>query len=155
MQIRLEELLIKEAIKAKLELHSRDEVIEKSGELLVAAKAIQTEYIKAMKRTMDELGPYCVISPGFALLHARPEDGVNRSCLSLITLKEPIAFGHSSNDPVDLVFTLGAVDKQSHINALAELAGYLANSDFLQILRECDDSETLVNSIFSYIKKGK
>lgn len=153
MHMRLEDLFIQEAIKAKLDLHSRDEVIEESGRLLVAAKAVRPEYIDAMKRVMDELGPYCVISPGIALLHARPEDGVNRSCLSLITLKEPIPFGHSSNDPVDLAFALGAIDKQSHIKALAELAGYLADSDFLQILRKNHDSKTLVNSIFSYIRR--
>jgi mannitol/fructose-specific phosphotransferase system IIA component (Ntr-type) len=151
----LEDIFIQEAIQAKLDLHSRDEVIQKAGELLAAAKAVRPEYIDAMKRVMDELGPYCVIAPGIALLHARPEDGVNRSCLALITLKSPVPFGHSSNDPVDLAFALGAVDKQNHIKALAELADYLSNEDFLQLLRESLDSDSLRKSIFSYIKSRK
>lgn len=153
--MQLDELLVPEAICAKIELNTRNEVISKAGELLLTAKLIKPSYIKAMIRVMDELGPYCVITPGIALLHARPEDGVVKTCLSLITLKNPIPFGHSSNDPVDLAFALGALDKQSHIHALAELAGYLSDADFLRILRESQTSKTLVNSIFTYINKRK
>ena len=153
--MQLNELLIREAIQAKLDLHTRDEVIRKSGELLVCAGAVEPRYAVAMKQVMDELGPYCVIAPGIALLHARPENGVIKSCLSLITLKTPVIFGHSSNDPVDLAFALGALDKKSHINALAELAGYLSNQEFLRILRDCTETDILRNSIFDFLKKGK
>ena len=153
--MQLDELLIREAIQAKLDLHTRDEVIRKSGELLVSAGAVEPRYTDAMKQVMDELGPYCVIAPGIALLHARPENGVIKSCLSLITLKTPVVFGHSSNDPVDLVFALGALDKKSHINALAELAGYLSNQEFIRILRDCAETDNLRNSIFDFLKKGK
>jgi len=155
MEMHLDQLLIRKAIQAKLDLRTRDEVIEKSGELLVAAGAIEPRYTAAMKRVVDELGPYCVIAPGIALLHARPDDGVKRTCLALITLKTPLAFGHSSNDPVDLAFALGATDKQSHISALAELAGFLSDDKFLRILRESEDSAVLQESIFDVLHNRK
>jgi PTS system ascorbate-specific IIA component len=108
-----------------------------------------------MKKVMNELGPYCVIAPGIALLHARPEDGVKKACLSLITLKKPVPFGHSTNDPVDVVFTLGARNKEDHIEALAELADYLLQEKFLQILRGCENSQNLQMEIFEYIERKK
>ncbi len=153
--MQLEELLIKSAIRAKLPLQTREEIIQKAGEILAEVNAIDPRYIDAMKQVMNELGPYCVIAPGIALLHARPEDGVKKACLSLITLKNPVCFGHSTNDPVDLVFTLGARDKNSHIEALAELASYLSKEDFLNILRGCKTSQKLQEEIFKYMKSRK
>ncbi len=144
------ELFVPEAIQAKQELADRAAVIQQAGNLLAAAGAVKTEYVSAMQRVMDELGPYCVIVPGIALLHARPEDGVLRSCLGLITLKKPVVFGHTSNDPVDLAFALGAMDKHSHIKALAQLAEYLSREDFLNGLRELEDTQSLKEFIFSY-----
>jgi len=153
--MRLIQLIVQEAIRAKLDLESRDEVIYQAGDLLVQAGAVEPGYVKAMKRVMDELGPYCVIAPGIALLHARPEDGVIRTCLSLITLKTPVAFGHSSNDPVDIAFALGAIDKRSHIEALAELAEFLSKEDFLQSIRDAQDTASLQKSILSFLNSGK
>jgi len=148
----LYELLVPEAIQAKQELADRTAVIQRAGELLAAAGAIEPGYASAMQRVMDELGPYCVIAPGIALLHARPEDGVLRSCLGLITLKTPVVFGHSTNDPVDLAFALGALDKQSHIRALAQLAEYLSQEGFLCGLREAATTDVLKDFIYSYSK---
>ena len=151
----LKDLLVSDAIVAKLDLLSRDQVIEKAGGLLVSAVTVLPQYIEAMRKVMEDLGPYCVIAPGIALLHARPENGVIRSSLALVTLKHPICFGHSTNDPVDLAFALAANDKKSHIDALAELAGYLSESNFLRVLRENTNSLSLKNSIFSYIDNRK
>jgi mannitol/fructose-specific phosphotransferase system IIA component (Ntr-type) len=146
----LAELFVPDAIQAKQTLADRAAVIQQAGGLLAAAGAVKPEYVGAMQRVMDELGPYCVIAPGIALLHARPEDGVVRSCLGLVTLAKPVVFGHSTNDPVDLAFALGALDKQSHIRALAQLAEYLSQDAFLAGLRKASSDELLKEFIFSY-----
>ncbi len=153
--MQLEDLFVKDAIKAKLPLKTREEAIQTAGELLVEVGMVEPRYILAMKKVVDELGPYCVIAPGIALLHARPEDGVKHECLSLITLQHPIQFGHSTNDPVDIIFTLGAKDKQNHIEALAELANYLSKEEFLQMIRSCESSQSLQKAIFHYIQEKK
>jgi len=151
----LNELLVHEAIQAQLNLKTREAVIQKAGDLLAEAGVIEPRYVSAMQRVMETLGPYCVIAPGIALLHARPEDGVRRSCLGLLTLKTPVVFGHSTNDPVDLAFALGAMDKQSHIKALAQLAEYLSTNDFLDGLRKAENTESLQEFIYSYIQIPK
>lgn len=98
-----------------------EEAIRESGLLLLEAGLIQPGYIDAMIESYRTLGPYFVLAPNIALPHARPEDGVNEACVSFLRLKEPIAFGHSSNDPVRLVFALGASSSQEHLQLLQKM----------------------------------
>jgi len=147
MGFSLKELLLENSVKAKVQVTDRDEAIDYIGNLLIKTSSITESYISAMKKVFAELGPYAVIAPGIVLLHARPEDGVIHACLGLITLKTPIVFGHSQNDPVDIVIALGAKDKESHIKALAELANLLSNQQSLTKIRETSSSKDLYKVI--------
>jgi len=122
-------------VSAQASVESWEAAVDRVGTLLVQAGMVQPNYIPAMKRVLQEMGPYAVIAPGIVLLHARPEDGVLKACLGLVTLATPVPFGHSENDPVDLVFALGAVDKQAHITALQQLAEMLGQPESLQKMR--------------------
>lgn len=125
----LTDLLDPAAIRLDAPAADRTEAIRLSGDLLVATGAIAPAYIDAMLRTVDEHGPYIVITPGFALAHARPDETVHRTALSLLRLADPVVFGHESNDPVHLVMTLAAADDSAHREALAALAGVLADPE--------------------------
>ncbi|MBE3144495.1 MAG: PTS sugar transporter subunit IIA [Planctomycetes bacterium] len=122
-------------VRARVAALSWEDAVDYVGALLVKAGKIHPSYISAMKRVLHEMGPYAVIAPGIVLLHARPEDGVLEPCLGLVTLSTPVFFGHSQNDPVDLVFALGAVDNKAHIAALKQLAEMLGNADVLSKMR--------------------
>lgn len=137
-------LISKETINAKVQVKNWEEATEAVGNLLVSAGKIKPDYITAMKRVLKEMGPYAVIAPGIVLLHARPEDGVIEPCLGLITLVHPVPFGHSENDPVDLVFALGAVDKQAHITALQQLAEMLGDAGKLREIRSAHNDSLLL-----------
>ena len=66
---------------------------------------------------------------------------------SLITLENPIDFGASDGQPVDLIFALVAPnsnDKQ-HDNTLAEIAKLLNDDDFCFMARQTFDNEDLYN----------
>ena len=140
----LSSLISNETVRAKVSVKDWEEATESVGKLLVSAGKIKTDYIAAMKRVLKEMGPYAVIAPGIVLLHARPEDGVIEPCLGLITLIDPVPFGHSENDPVDLVFALGAVDKMAHISALQQLAEMLGDSDTLHEIRSASNDSSLL-----------
>jgi len=118
----------------------------------VEAGSIEERYIEAMKHVLHEMGPYAVIAPGVVLLHARPEDGVREPCFALATLVQPIAFGHSENDPVDVVFAFGAVDKHAHIAALQQLAELLMDEPVMRRIRAAEDDQTLLAAIQSWEK---
>jgi mannitol/fructose-specific phosphotransferase system IIA component (Ntr-type) len=142
--IQLSKLVLKETINAKVEVKTWQEAVQAVGGLLVSAGKIKPEYITAMTRVLKEMGPYAVIAPGIVLLHARPEDGVIEPCLGLITLVNPVPFGHPENDPVDLVFALGVVDKQAHITALQQLAEMLSDAGKLYEIRSAPDNSSLL-----------
>lgn len=133
--ISLGDLIGPKTVKAQAQVDSWEAAVDGVGRLLLEAGKIEAAYIPAMKRVLKEMGPYAVIAPGIVLLHARPEDGVLEPCLGLMTLKQGVPFGHSENDPVDLVFALGAVDKQAHILSLRALAELLGSPLFLERLR--------------------
>ncbi len=80
-------------------------------------------------------------------MHARPGAGVNRLCIALASLDKGIEFG-SVNDPVFLAFGLGAVDGESHIALLGQLAGLLQDKGRVQRLMEAKD----VSDILALIK---
>lgn len=135
------ELLTTKTIRVGVEAQDWEEVVEITGELLLSTEAIEPSYIDAMKETIEELGPYVVIAPGIALLHSRPEGGVNRICMSLAMLDPPVEFGHPDNDPVDLAFALGGVDESSHLDALRQLAESLSQEALVARLREAKSPE--------------
>ena len=123
----LSELLSPSTILLDADATDWREAIRRSGELLVSTGATDPAYTEAMIRTVEEHGPYIVIAPGFALAHSRPDESVHRTGMSFVRLAEPIAFGNAANDPVTLVMALAAADSSAHREALAALAGVLAD----------------------------
>lgn len=123
----LSELLSPSTILLDADAADWREAIRRSGELLVSTGATDPAYTESMIRTVEEHGPYIVIAPGFALAHSRPDESVHRTGMSFVRLAEPIAFGNAANDPVTLVMALAAADSSAHREALAALAGVLAD----------------------------
>ncbi|MBC7250981.1 MAG: PTS sugar transporter subunit IIA [Anaerolineae bacterium] len=155
MAVGLGDLLTEKTIKLNAQAADWRESVRLAGELLVAVNAVSPSYVEGMIRVVEELGPYMVVAPGIALAHARPEDGVQRMCMSLVRLVSPVEFGSRANDPVDLVFAFGAEDKQGHIQALQELAVFLQNEDAVTALRQCDSVQEAVQLIRDYSRKGE
>ena len=76
--------------------------VRAAGALLVDAGVTAPEYTDAMIATVETHGPYIVLTPGFALPHARPDDSVHRTGLSFARLAAPVEFGAGDNDPVTI-----------------------------------------------------
>jgi mannitol/fructose-specific phosphotransferase system IIA component (Ntr-type) len=145
--MQLEELLTPETIRLQVHVTDPMNAVQEAGALLVASGGVEERYIQAMQQSLLTNGPYMVIVPGVALLHARPEDGVKQLCMSLLTLDPPLAFGNEDNDPVDLAFAFGAVDHQKHVDALAALARLLADEQALVAIRSSTSIEAVLNVI--------
>jgi len=123
---RLSFLLPAGAIRTGVEAADWREAVTVAGKALVASGATTEAYTQEMIAAIESMGPYMVIAPGIALPHARPSPAVRRAAISVVTLETPVPFGHPQNDPVSLVIALAAPDSRSHTQALATLAGLLA-----------------------------
>ncbi|MDX2025106.1 PTS sugar transporter subunit IIA [Microcella sp.] len=98
------------------------DAVRLAGDALVDSGCTTAEYTEAMIRMVDDHGPYIVIAPGLALAHARPGPEVRCDGLSVVTLAEPVEFGHAHNDPVRVVIGLAGVAAEGHLEAVAQLA---------------------------------
>jgi mannitol/fructose-specific phosphotransferase system IIA component (Ntr-type)/galactitol-specific phosphotransferase system IIB component len=130
----LKDLLTEETIELNVEANNWEDAVRAGGRLLYNAGKIEKRYIDAMIKTVKQLGPYIVIAPGIAMPHARPEDGEKEVGMSLITLKNPVNFGHQQNDPVKIVVCLCSVDNSSHIKALSQLVKFLNDEEMINKL---------------------
>lgn len=145
------DLLTKKNIAVNVEAADWKEVVDETGKLLLEADQIEEKYIEAMKQSIIDNGPYVVIGKGIALLHARPEDGVNENCLSLITLAEPVEFGNENNDPVKIAFAFGTVDNDKHVKTISELSVVLMEESAVDKIAEMGSAEEILNYIESIL----
>ena len=143
----LKEILTTDLIKAKFSAGSRDEAVRESGRLLVEKGLADEAYIEAMLKNVEVNGTYIVIAPGIAMPHARPEEGALGIGLSIVTLNEPVVFGHPKNDPVNIVVGLCAIDHQSHLKALTELADILMNEKKVEEIINADSQQDIMKII--------
>ena len=101
-------------------------------------------YTAAMIENVETNGPYLVIAPGTALLHARPESGCLRNGIVIGTCEPPVEFGHSVNDPVSLFLGLSATGNMEHVALLQAVALLLSKKDALQALASAADREHFI-----------
>ena len=96
--------------------------VREAGRALARSGATREGYADRMIAVLEEFGAYIVIAPGLALAHARPGPDVLRNGLSVVTLAEPVPFGHPHNDPVRVVVGLAVTGADEHVASVAGLA---------------------------------
>ena len=111
-----------------------EDAIRKSAEHLLKTGKIEARYIDAMIDAVHKIGPYIVLGNHVALAHARPECGVKELAISFTTLNPPVSFGSDGFDPIKLIITLAAIDADSHMDLMSELAGILMEEENVERL---------------------
>ena len=137
--ISVRDTLTRDRIKLDILVSTWQEAVREAGKILVETEATTPEYIEAMIKTAEELGPYIVIDEGIAMPHASPSSGVLKTALSLIRLKEPIYFGNPDNDPVTLVFGLAATEGNLHISLMQSLAQLIMDKEKISAIIKAPD----------------
>jgi PTS system ascorbate-specific IIA component len=149
----LDEILDSEMIRVGVRVADWQAAIAAAGELLVRVGAVEERYVNAMIRVATELGPYIVVAPGVAMPHARPDDGVIRTALSLVVLANPVEFGNEENDPVDIVIGLAADDHDEHIELMGQLATMLDTVTVVEAFRSAATAESIRVTILEQLEE--
>jgi mannitol/fructose-specific phosphotransferase system IIA component (Ntr-type) len=110
-------LLTKENILLQQDSTSWQEAIKKAAQPLLRNGSVSKQYVEAMIQSVLDAGPYIVLMPGFALAHARSEDGVCR---------------------------LAAIDPTSHLELMSELAEVLARDNIIDRLANVETPEAFI-----------
>lgn len=145
------DLLTEDVVQIKKHVANRDEAISLVAEPLLKRGYITEQYVKDCKQVAEEIGAYFVVCPGVALSHARPSESVKKISISILTLDEPVEFGHPDNDPVQLVFMFAAVDGNSHIELLSDIAKLLCDESLIKKVIDAESYEQIV----SYFKASQ
>ncbi|MFW6311174.1 MAG: PTS sugar transporter subunit IIA [Nanoarchaeota archaeon] len=151
----ISEYVSQKNIKLNTKVKDWKEAIKLSGNILKNNGLIKKEYIEAMIDMVKNKGAYIVITPGLALPHARPEEGVKENGLSIITLKSPVEFGHSKNDPVKVVISFCAIDSSVHTTMLSELAEFLRYKENVDYIKDVDSKKDLLAYFKKYEEGGE
>lgn len=146
----LHQMLPESHIKIDVECKTWEETIEKAGQILIKEGYIESSYTQAMIDSVRENGPYIVISKGFAVPHAKIEQGALKFGMSLIRLKTPIKFGSESNDPVEFVCCLSTIDNKTHLKSFFSLVNLLQNDEFKERLRNSKTEAEIAKYIEKY-----
>ncbi|TBN55918.1 PTS sugar transporter subunit IIA [Glaciihabitans arcticus] len=125
------------------------DAVRLAGNALVRSGSATPAYADEMIRMIEEHGPYVVIAPGLALAHARPGPAVLADGLAIVTLAEPVSFGHPHNDPVRIVLALAIAAGGDHLGAVASLANVFNDSDAIDALAHAttvDEVQAIMNA---------
>jgi mannitol/fructose-specific phosphotransferase system IIA component (Ntr-type) len=111
---------------------SWEELVDVAGEPLVRQGSVEPGFLASIKDTIVKYGPYMVLVDDIALLDGRPEAGVHEIAMSLALLHRPV---YLDEKRVKAAFVFAAVDHDSHLELLQELAHALADDELLELLR--------------------
>lgn len=109
---------------------------------LVDQGYVKPDYIDGIISNAREYGPYFIIAPELALLHARPEQGVIKRQLAVTVVREGVVF-KEGGQPVHLLVTLAATDPNGHIEAMKTLATMFADPENIQAVIDAEDANKI------------
>lgn len=112
-------------IQIREQVSSWQEALKIASKPLLDSHKITNTYVKNMAKSVKENGPYMVLTDYFALMHARPGEGVNQIGMSLLVLKHPVDL---EGKPVKIFLVMAALDNSSHLNALKRIMNILINN---------------------------
>jgi PTS system ascorbate-specific IIA component len=119
-------LIDNNSIKLNVQAADWRDAIKVGTDMLIASGAVEPSYHTAIISSIEKLGPYICIAPDFAMPHARPEDGVNRTAFALVTLAEPIDI---EGEQVKVMVTLAGSSSDEHMEGLMEVTQVLDDED--------------------------
>lgn len=107
------------------------EAIKISCDELQNIGAVTSNYYEAILGKIAEFGAYFCLEKDMAMPHARPEDGACATELCVLKLNTPVDFEGKS---VSVFFTLCAVDDNSHLGLLQQIAGVCMDRQKLDLI---------------------
>ncbi|QTX05313.1 PTS sugar transporter subunit IIA [Agromyces archimandritae] len=117
--------------------------VRQAASALQRAGAVSSGYADRMIDVIEQFGAYVVVAPGLALAHARPGSDVRHEGISVVTLAEPVAFGHPHHDPVSVVVGVAVENAEEHVALVAELANVLDDPGLVSRLADAASADAV------------
>ncbi len=138
----IESMLKRENVQIWEGADSWEEAITVAVTPLVDGGYVEERYIQGIIDNAGEFGPYFVICPDLALLHARPEQGALKTQLAVTVMREPVFF-KPEGPGVRVLVTLAATDSNSHLEVMRELATMFSDASRIEAIATAPDADTV------------
>lgn len=146
----IRDVLVDELVEVDVDVSSWQECVRYLGQKLVKAEKIKEAFIDSMIDTVNELGPYMILLPRLAFFHGKPGELVKEPCLSFITLKEEVTFEEFEGQKIKCAFAFGAVDSDSHMQMLMQVAQILQDEAFIDLVMNNGSKSDIMKKIQEY-----
>lgn len=131
-------MIDRQAINVDCAANSPEEAIREAGNALCRAGACSPQYVQQWSIATASWARILSLPPGWPCrMPAR-----NR-------LREPLAFGHAENDPVQVVLGLSATSSDAHIRLIQHIVTVLSDENNLHTLMHSRDPEQLYRLLAS------
>lgn len=144
MKPSLSEILPSNRVILQKRIGNWKEAIRKAAEPLLLQGYIQENYIVKMIDTINQNGPYVVISNLIALPHATGDDGVLKTGMSMLHLDESV---NVMGKDVRLFIVLAPKDNEQHLKALGQLTKLFSNQAYREKVIQATTKEEITNLI--------
>ena len=148
----LKDLLTPQVIRCHVHATDWRDAVIKAGALLEAAGKCDHTYTESMVSSIEKFGPYVVLEEGVAMPHAQSNGNVSEEGICILTLDEPVRFGHDEYDPVSVLIGICAPNPREHLDCLAELAKIFDDEDAIPKLAVCATPEDVIATMDSVFK---
>ncbi len=140
----ISDLLNENNIILKAKVFNKEEAVRLAAEPLLKVGSITEEYVNDILEKINDLGPYMAIMPGVVIAHSRSCNHVLEDCISMLTLENPVEFGHEDNDPIEIIFVIGAKENTVHLDVLQDLARVLINEESVNKIKNAKNKKEIM-----------
>lgn len=141
-KIYMHQLVKERHIQIKKPFDHWQKAIECAAKPLLEDGVILPRYVTKMIWAVESLGPYMVILPKIAFVHAGTQDGVIRNGISCLRMSSPISFGNQKATDVQVIFVIASRVKEDM--GLLKLVRIIENHDNYDLLLKTDDIKTIL-----------
>lgn len=134
-------MIYKKHIKIKDSVKDWQEAIRVVAQPLLRDGYITQNYIEKMIESVNTLGPYIVISNDIAIPHAHPDDGVIKTALSVLKLKERVQFTNGKS--INVLICLAGSSSGQHMELIREISTLLIDKKMYNEIITTNDIDRL------------
>lgn len=142
--MRMEEMLNRDNIQIVDACADWEQAVHVAVKPLVDGGFVTPAYADGIIENTHKYGPYFVLAPNLALLHARPEQGVIHQQLAVCVLREGVVF-KEGDDPVAVLITLAAENPNDHIDVMKILATMFSDPQKITQIAQAQSVEEIYN----------
>ena len=131
------------------------DAIKAACQPLLDDNTIENEYVEAIIKCVSDNGPYIVIAPNIAMPHSTlGHSGVNDNAISFMKVEKPVVFDENDREKdAQIFFTLAAVDNDSHLQNMMQLAEMLMDENICTELATVKNENDLLAIQEKYLNK--